>query len=325
MFYFLFFIDKEGSKIAKENLLYTLHDLVEKVKNPLAEFDKNILDKHKDKEMIDGVLLLLMVVNSSEYYAAMHYFSKNEAKVLNSGDEIYYVGKWGKIPAALVKQGEQGIDGKNGAQEITRLAISLFKNLKVIVALGVCGTMGRLGDVIVSTRIDECNYKQKGDQLIPRAQKCLPGGTIQKYLNRNHECWAFPCTKPQTEDYKAIAVFKPMLSGCPLIASGEYRDKLIASISEEAGGVEMEGIGVIKGINIAKKTGQIEFIIVKAGCDYADETKNKEWQPVAAMAAADFVYNQLSREIFCKWILGKFINISKWWLITVFIHNLVLP
>ena len=45
-YFILFFIDKEGNKIAKENLLYTLHDLVEKVKNPLAEFDKNILDEH---------------------------------------------------------------------------------------------------------------------------------------------------------------------------------------------------------------------------------------------------------------------------------------
>ena len=96
-YFILFFIDKEGSKIEKENLLYTLHDLVEKVKNPLAEFDKNILDKHKDKKMIDGVLLLLMVVNSSEYYAAMQYFSKTEAKVLNSENEIYYVGKWVKF------------------------------------------------------------------------------------------------------------------------------------------------------------------------------------------------------------------------------------
>ena len=201
------------------------------------------------------------------------------------------------------------------------MADSLFENLKVIVALGVCGTMGRLGDVIVSTQIDECNYKQMGDHLIPRVLKYLSGETIQKYHKSNHKCWSFPCTKPLTEDYKAVAVFKPMLSGCPLIASGEYRDKLIDSLSPEAGGVEMEGIGVISGISIAKKTGQIEFIIVKAGCDYADETKNKEWQPVAAMAAADFVYNQLTREIFYKWILVKLINISKWWLISVAIHS----
>ena len=46
--------------------------------------------------------------------------------------------------------------------------------------------------------------------------------------------------------------------------------------------------------------------IVKAGCDYADETKNKEWQPVAAMAAADFVYQQLDRKIVHGWFFkGK--------------------
>ena len=101
-----------------------------------------------------------------------------------------------------------------------------------------------------------------------------------------------------------------MLSGSPLIASGEYRDKLIANVSQEAGGVEMEGIGVIDGIDIAEKRDKIEFIIVKAGCDYADESKNKEWQPVAAIAAADFVYKQLDRELVYNWILGKFIEIE---------------
>ena len=299
---YYFFIDKEGNKVAKENLRYTLDDLVEEVKNPLAKFDKNILDEQKDKKMIDGALLLLMVVNSSEYYAAMHYFSKNEAKVLKSKHNTYYVGKWGKIPAALVQQGEQGTGGVKGSQETTRSSVCLFKNLKVIIALGVCATMGELGDVIVSTRIDGCTHKVLGDGIINRSLKVPPGTTIYNALHHNHLSWSFPCTK--TKDYKAKAVFKPMLSGSQLIA------KLIASISKEAGGIEMEGIGVLDGIDSTEKAGQIDFIIVKAGCDYADETKNKEWQPVAAMAAADFVYSQLDRNTPDEWILCKFMNIS---------------
>ena len=292
-------------------MLYTVDDLTKKVKDSLDKFDKNILNEQRDKKAIDNVLLLLMVVNPSEFLAAMFYFSKNEAMVLNSrGNNIYYIGKWGQIPAALVRQIGQGTAGPNGSQQVTCSSINLFKNLKLIIALGVCGTMGRLGDVVVSSQIDACNlYKVKGDQLINRSIKCRPGNNIHGFLLHTHEIWSFLCTKPGTRDYKALAVFKPMLSGSPLIASGEYRDKLIANVSQDAGGVEMEGIGVIDGIDIAKKRDKIEFIIVKAGCDYADESKNKEWQPVAAMAAADFVYKQLDRKLVHDWILGKFIEL----------------
>ena len=289
-------------------MLYTVQDLAKEVKDSLDKFDKNILNEQTDNKIIDGVLLLLMVVNSSEFLAAMYYFSKNEeAMVLNSGDNIYYVGKWGQIPAALVRQNEQGTAGPNGAQQITYSSINLFKNLKVIIALGVCGTVGRLGDVIISSRIDRCKkFKVQGCETINRGDRSLPGKNIHKFLFFNHEMWSFQCTKQATGDYKAVAVFKPMLSGAPLTASREYRDKLIDTFSPEAGGVEMEGIGVIDGINCANKENNVEFIIVKAGCDYADESKNKEWQPVAAMAAADFVYNQLDKKIFHEWILGTF-------------------
>ena len=288
---------------------YTEDDLKKGVEDSLHKFKKNVLNEQRDKKTIDDVLLLLMVVNFSEFYAAMYYFSKNEAMVLNSGGNIYYVGKWGQIPAALVRQSQNGFDGPNGSEKVTCSSINLFKNLKLIIALGVCGTMGRWGNVVVSSRIDACNrLKVQGNKLINRSCKYDPGQKIFGYLHDLHDIWSFRCTKPAAEDYKALAVFKPMLSGSPLIASEEYRDKLRTYVSEEAGGVEMEGIGVVYGIANADKRDKIEFIIVKAGCDYADELKSKEWQPVAAMAAADFVYEQLNREIVYNWYLGKFIE-----------------
>ena len=294
-------------KIPKVNLKYTTDDLQKGLKDVLPKFNNDVLIEHKDKKIIDGVLLLLMVVNSSEFLAAMNYFSKSEAKILNSDGNNYYVGRWGQIPAALVRQRGQGISGPSGSQQLTCSSINLFKHLKVIIALGVCGTVGRLGDVIVSSRIDGFNlYKVKGDQLINRSLVCQPGDNIYGFLMLSPEIWSFLCATEGTEEYKAKAVFKPMLSGTPLIASGQYRDKLIENVSQEAGGVEMEGIGVVDGIRISKKMDKIEFVIVKAGCDYADETKNKEWQPVAAMAAADFVYQQLDRKIVHNWFFkGK--------------------
>ena len=276
-------------------------ELRDKAKGPLQKFD-NLLYEHTDENIIDSVLLLIMVVNSSEFYASMCYFGENEGKTLYSSGNIYYVGKWGEIPAALVQQRNQGV---HCSQELTNSSIKLFKNLKAIIALGVCATMGQLGDVIISSRIDACDaIKVEGDKFINRGHVYLPGHNIYQFLLHRIELWEYTCTKPGTEEYSAKAMSKPMLSGAPLIASEKFRDKLI-DLSPEAMGIEMEGIGVINGIEMAKKHYTIEFIIVKAGCDYADESKNKEWQPVAAMAAADFVYKQLSRQFVIQWFMGK--------------------
>ena len=292
--------------------MYVLDDLILQTKDLLEKFDKNILDEHRDKTVINGVRLLLMVVNSSEFYAAMNYFSKNKARKLDSvSGNIYYVGEWGenKIPAALIQQSKPGISGPDGSQQLTIASINLFKKLEVIIALGVCGTMGRLGDVIVSSQIDGCDdIKIHGCdiQIVNRGIKCCAGRKIYKTLKHMYETWSFPCTKQETEKHESKALLKPMLSGVPLVASAEYRDRLKSSTNTEAVGLEMEGIGVIHGITTAKKQDTIEFIIVKAGCDYADESKNKEWQPVAAMAAAYFVYHQLSKH---SWLSGKIISV----------------
>ena len=284
---------------------YTVHDLQKKVADFLDKFNNDALSLN-DKEIINSVCLLLMVVNDIEFLAAMYYFSKNKGKELHHENYTYYVGKWGEIPAALVLQGVPGIAGPGGAQELTCVSIKLFTNLKLIISLGVCGTMDRLGDVIVSSRIDGCSFYVKGDRMFDRSSQYQPGKNILKFFKIGANTWSFQCTKPGIVEYRAKAVLKPMLSVSQLIASGEYRDKLIANFSEEAGGVEMEGIGVIRGIHIAKKIEQIKFIIVKAGCDYADESKSKEWQPVAAMAAADFLYSQLQMKIVQDWLFGKF-------------------
>ena len=289
-------------QILKENLLYTSDDLVRKTEDLRKQLD--VLNEVTDEQILNGVVLLLMVANDNELDAAMCYLTKSKVQVLHSKGNIYHVGKWGEIPAALIKQIEQGTSGPNGSQELTCLSLSVFKNVKVIIGLGVCGTKGRLGDVIVSSRIDECKFKVGAKQLIDRGNRFPPGSNITKFLQFNNRIWSFQCTKPGVEAYKSKVVFQPMLSGTPLIAKGEYRDQLLQDVSQESGGVEMEGIGIIDGLRIAKKFGQVEFIIVKAGCDYADESKNKEWQPVAAMAAADFVYNQLSVKFVQAWFKG---------------------
>ena len=297
-----------SNNITGSDLKYTLKELYDQVKKKLEDINQNIVDK----DMINNsVELLLMVVNSSEYYAAMYYFSKSEAGTISEDGYQFYVGKWGKVPACLVRQIDSGFFGDGRSEHLTRLSINLFPNLKFIVALGVCGTVGNIGDVIVSTKICGCNdLKITDDSIINRSEVTEAGSRILRILKNNHELWSFVCTKPECTESehmqnKSKAVFKPMLSGTPLIASGDYRDKLIEGVRKEAVGVEMEGIGVLEALKQAKKRDEIEFVIVKAGCDYADQSKNKEWQPVAAMAASDFLYKQLAKEnVYEQFLMG---------------------
>ena len=253
--------------------MYTLDDLIDKTKSKIHEIEESVvLDADKAKHIIDRVQLLLMVVNSSEYYAAMYYFCRSEVRKLNYNGTFYYIGKWGEIHAALVRQKESGYHGPGRSLELTCLSINLFPKLEFIVALGVCGTVGKLGDVVVSSKIYGCtDLKIIADGMINRSNVDEAGDHIFNCLKNNYELWSFPCTKPGYDEYKSKAVFKPMISGTPLIADGEYRDKLVQSICREAAGVEMEGVGVLQGIKDAKKRDMIEFVIVKAGCDYADK------------------------------------------------------
>ena len=286
-----------GNEIQTDGLKYTLDDLIHLTKNKIDEIGYSVLDIDKDKDTINGVKLLLMVVNSSEYYAAMYYFSKfTVRKIVNDDGTIYYIGKWDKFPTALVRQQENGSFGAGRSEYLTEKSIALFHNLEVIICLGVCGTTKKLGHVVVSSKICGCNdLKMIADTIINRGDITEPGDRILKCLKDNNEGWSFLCTKEGYDRYESKAEFKPMLSGTPLIASGEYRKKLLEGVNKEAVGVEMEGVGVLSGLRKTKKRDTINFIIVKGGCDYADESKNKEWQPVAAMAAADFLYEQLKR------------------------------
>ena len=245
------------------------------------------MDYNKHKELIGGVKILIMVVESNEYNAAMHYFVKGEVKGLTVEDgTTYYVGKWGKIPAALVH-----VAGKS-TEDPTKKAIKLFHTLETIIALGVCGTTKYAGCVLVSDKIYKyCKQELPSGNIFDTSDFAEPVSRIFELLHNNYVQWSFVCT--EEGDNKSEAKFVPMLSGTNLTASREDQDKLIHVVNEEGFGVEMGGKGILSGIKEENK--KTDFIIVKGGCNYANKDKSEKWQPTAAMAAADFLYSQLNK------------------------------
>jgi nucleoside phosphorylase len=78
--------------------------------------------------------------------------------------------------------------------------------------------------------------------------------------------------------------FGLILSGEVLVNDLEYCKKLLSEEPEAIGG-EMEGAGLYAATRDAK----VDWIVVKAICDWADGNKDYEAQPMAAKNAAEFV------------------------------------
>jgi nucleoside phosphorylase len=91
-----------------------------------------------------------------------------------------------------------------------------------------------------------------------------------------------------------VVHFGTVLSGDKVVASDtflrDFRDVWTTTV-----GVEMEGAGAA--LATFRSERPPEFLMVKGICDWADESKNDEWQPYAAEAAATFVVDLLAKVV----------------------------
>ena len=268
--------------IKSEDLKYTESELKNSTLDVVKMFTKKEYTLYMDNSEKErgSVQLLLMTVNDNEFYAALYYMANkhksdsedaNTPKALADKNGIYfYIGDFAKIPTALVKH-------QPGSSESVAIeALGMFVNLKAIVAIGACGTFGELGDVIVSSKIVDCHCNVHN------------GSSNKQLLNliTATSDWQFHCTK--TTRCLSQIHHKPFLGEAYEKFKDETRED---DVYKKAMGIEMEGLGVI---NAKREFDHVPFIIVKAGCNYANEKPNKNWEPVAAMAAADFVYSRFA-------------------------------
>ena len=299
---------------------YQLPTLKKETEEIINNFTRNEIDMFKDKLTIEKVTLLLMVVTESEFHAALLYLSKSEdgKQCVLSEKSSYFIGNWGRISAALVKQDQPGI---TSARKVTCSAIRIFKNLKAIISLGVCGLLStelKLADVIVPTKIIGYTIMNQDKNLIFSSFDLTHGKNIINFLENNKGSWSFTYVNEFSEkttkdsiskhkDYKAKAINAPIISGHLNIKNSQLKERLNKDIADSRmAGIEMEGIGISEGIDLEGKEREIEFLVVKAGSDYAIDTSKTQWQAFSAKAAADFVYIQLKSEKATEWFLtGK--------------------
>lgn len=194
----------------------------------------------------------------------------------------------------LVVETEMGSGGPGGSQSSVTEAIhelrldsavgrSAANVIAVGIAFGVDEAKQSIGDILVSLVLVEYDPERVGEgKVIPRGKR-PPAST--KLISR---------MRASEKRLDEVTVrFGLILTGARLIDNLDYRDSLIELAPEAIGG-EMEGSGVFA----ACHDREVQWLVVKSICDWADGKKAKDKdvrQHAAAMNAARLVLSAIQQ------------------------------
>lgn len=158
----------------------------------------------------------------------------------------------------------------------------------------------KMTDVLVSASIIPFDpRRESAEGAFPRGVP-IPAGPILLNRFRHAHGWSF-----KRPDGTAPEVhIGPVLSGEWLVDNLKRKRELLEWFPSAVGG-EMEGTGVSSAA--ARFENLKEWIVVKSICDWADGSKNKLHQPLAAATAASFCHHVLSN----PYALASLINASR--------------
>ena len=161
--------------------------------------------------------------------------------------------------------------------------------IMVGIAFGLHPEKQHIGDILVSHQIEDYDQQKIGTGPNARREIYARGDRFrasERLLNRfiagQHE-WQAP---PDVH-------FGLILSGSKLVSHKGFRDELLRVAPEAIGG-EMEGASLYEVANDK----HVEWVLVKAICDWADGDKNDDHQKQAAKNAARFAIQVLSQDQF---------------------------
>jgi len=262
------------------------------------------LPKEIEAKVLKQIVVLLITVNDIENLATRSYlqpldgheniykFSKRDDSGGHQSEvAIYYIGKYGACPAAIRKI-QPGSEVLGGAASVPRLAYCCFSNLGAIIGVGVaCGVdkkKVKMCDVLVSSKVINYDKGRAQDGGFISRGETINASPYLKELFSQLIRWPKESFKKQLIDSSMpIPEVKAggILSGPYLLDDPVLKQQLIKDFATEAIGIEMEGAYLFAATQLTTTN----TIIVKAVCDYGDGKKSKEYQPTAALMAADFV------------------------------------
>lgn len=227
--------------------------------------------------------VLIVTVTPTESKAVLHAFAQatgGNAKTLTVDDRVYR--DLGEINGTRVFMAlsEMGATGLGAAQQAVQKGIAALQPHAVImvgIAFGINEEKQSIGDILVSRQLMLYESQRIGaGKIIPRGDRPHAATRLLNYLQSADLDWD-----------GAEVRFGLVLTGEKLVDDLDYRESLKA-IEQEAIGGEMEGAGLY----VACQDAKVDWILVKAICDWADGNKGqdkKARQQQAAENAAAFV------------------------------------
>jgi nucleoside phosphorylase len=180
-------------------------------------------------------------------------------------------------------ESEMGSSGPGATQQTVELAIRAIHPGAIVlvgIAFGVNEQKQAIGDILISQQLNLYELRRAGAEIIPRGDKPHASSRLINFFLGAKTSWRGPHVTPGV-----------VLSGDKLVDNIDYRDQLLGFEKEAIGG-EMEGAGVYVSSNEHK----VDWIVIKAICDWGDghKAKNKTArQKKAAKAAVQFVLHAL--------------------------------
>ncbi|MCG8327292.1 MAG: hypothetical protein MI974_06375 [Chitinophagales bacterium] len=197
------------------------------------------------------------------------------------GSNTYYIGIFGIYLAILVKSG-MGTGRAGGAIMTTQKAIDHWSPTTIVmigIAFGVDRDKQNIGDVLVAEQIIPYDIRREGKDITIYRSEHPPTSILLRDRFEGVGDWIFPLP----DGNKARHFICPLLSGEVLIDNKEFRDMLLRSFPKACGG-DMEASGV----HAAAVEARLDWIVVKAICDFADGRKgeNKKSNQLLAVRSA---------------------------------------
>jgi nucleoside phosphorylase len=231
--------------------------------------------------------VLLVTVNRHETCAVLDAFQLATgipAGTVQLHDRIYH--DLGVVNGTSVYHAisEMGSGGAGGMQQTVDKAIRSLNPGAVIavgIAFGICEGKQSIGDLLISKQLRPYELQRVGNSILLRGPRPDAATRLVNHFRSFSDArWN-----------GAEVSFGVLLSGEKLIDEIDYRKDLQALEPEAIGG-EMEGAGLYVSGNEHK----VDWIVVKAICDFADGNKGAqktEKQKLAANNAAEFVLQAL--------------------------------
>ena len=212
--------------------------------------------------------VLLVTVAEVEARAILDLFPK--AKLYHIGDQTYH--DFGMIEGArtFMVQSEMGLGGQSGAILTIQEGITSLHPSAVVmvgIAFGTNEKKQEIGDILVSRQIMDYDLQRIGTDndgklvIIARGDRPSASPPMLSRFRAAAKYWETP---PNVK-------FGLILSGAKLVDNQDFRDQLLKFETEAIGG-EMEG----GGLYAAAQRKKVDWILVKAICDWGDGHKKQD-------------------------------------------------